>query len=179
MTRAQRVEVLQPDQRATAGVHEVGRPIELVRACRARPPRSTGRGAGGLGQPPGELEHPWAEVDADDLVGAEVPEGKRVAATGALQMDGAPAAAVEVADQLGLDAEQVRAARADQGDGLVEPALVSLGRLVPGASRLAACIARTSAASAGVAGLTMGVGSSCIDGACALDRRLVARRDSS
>ena len=32
----------------------------------------------------------------------------------------------------GLDTEQVRAARADQRDGLVEPALIALGGLVPG-----------------------------------------------
>ena len=47
-------------------------------------------------------------VDADDLVGAEVPERQRVAAAGALEVDRPPAAAVEIADELDLGAEQVR-----------------------------------------------------------------------
>ena len=90
-----------------------------------------GRRAGRLVRRACELEHPRAEVDADDLLGALVPERERVAAAGALEVDRPPAAAVEVADELDLDAEQVRAARPDQRDGLVEPALVALGRLVP------------------------------------------------
>ena len=80
----------------------------------------------------GELEHPRAEVDADDLVGALVPERQRVAAAGALEVDRPSAATVQVADQLRLDPEQVGPARPDQRDGLVEPALVSFGGLVPG-----------------------------------------------
>ena len=51
---------------------------------------------------------------------------------GALQVDGATAAAVEVADQLRLDTEEVGPAGPDQLDGFVEPALVALGGLVPG-----------------------------------------------
>ena len=54
----------------------------------------------------GELEHPRAEVDADDLVGAEVPERQRVAAAGALEVDRPPAPAVEVADELELAASR-------------------------------------------------------------------------
>ena len=39
---------------------------------------------------------------------------------------------MQVADELGLDPEQVRPAGPDERDGLVEPALVALGGLVPG-----------------------------------------------
>ena len=153
MTRRPRVEVLEPDQRRR-GRCTRGRPSHRARAaCRARPPRSTGPGAGGLGQPRGELEHARAEVDADDLVGAEVPERERVAAARALEVDRPPAAAVQVADQRGLDGEQVRATGPDQRDGLVEPALVALGGLVPGGP-VRPCMPRTSARSAGVAGRT-------------------------
>ena len=59
----------------------------------------------------GELEHARAEVDADDLVRALVPERERVATARALEVDRPPAAAVQVADELDLDAEQVRPAR--------------------------------------------------------------------
>jgi hypothetical protein len=47
-------------------------------------------------------------------------------------MDGAPAAAVQIADQRGLDREEVRPSAADQRDRLVEPALLPFGSLVPG-----------------------------------------------
>ena len=97
----------------SARTHVAGAPVASVRRC-------------------GQLQHPRAEVDADDLVGALVPERQRVAAAGALEVDRPAAAAVEVADELDLDAEQVRAARTDQRDRLVEPALVALGGLVPG-----------------------------------------------
>ena len=92
----------------------------------------SGRRAGRGGQPRGELEHPRAEVDADDLVRAEVPQRQRVAPAGALEVDRPPAAAVKVADEVVLDREQVRATGPDQRDRLVEPALVALGGLVPG-----------------------------------------------
>ena len=61
-----------------------------------------------------KLEHPRAEVHADDLVRAGIPERQRVAAAGALEVDRPPAAAVEVADQVLLDGKQVRAAGPDQ-----------------------------------------------------------------
>ena len=64
--------------------------------------------AGGLGQARGQVEHPRAEVDPDHLVGPEVPERQRVAPAGALEVDRAPAAAVQVADELDLGAEEVR-----------------------------------------------------------------------
>ena len=78
-----------------------------------------------------QLEHARAEVDADDLVGAEVPERERVATAGALQVDRPPAAPVQVADQLELRGQEVRATRRDELDRLGEPALVALGGLVP------------------------------------------------
>ena len=90
------------------------------------------RRPGRLRQPRREIEHARAEVDPDDFVGSQIPERQGVATTRALEVDRAPAPAVEVADELDLDAEQVDAARADQPDGFVEPALVSLRRLVPG-----------------------------------------------
>ena len=49
-----------------------------------------------------ELDHPRAEVHADDLVGAQVPERQAVPAAGALEVDRPPAAAVEIADELEL-----------------------------------------------------------------------------
>ena len=70
--------------------------------------------AGGRRQSRGELEHARAEVDADDLVGPEVPERQGVAAAGALEVDRPPAAAVQVADELHLGAEQVDATRSDE-----------------------------------------------------------------
>ena len=62
----------------------------------------------------------------------EVPERQRVPAAGALEVDRPAAAAVEVADELELGGEQVRAAAPDQLDRLGQPALVALGCLVPG-----------------------------------------------
>ena len=46
------------------------------------------------------IEHARAEIDPDHFLGAVVPERERVAASGALEMDGPVAAAVEVADRL-------------------------------------------------------------------------------
>ncbi len=76
-------------------------------------------------------EHARAEVDADDFLCPEIPEGQRVPAPGALEMDRPPATTVEVTDQLDFGTEEVDAARSDEGDGLVEPAFVALGGLVP------------------------------------------------
>ena len=87
--------------------------------------------AGGRRQSGGELQHPRTEVDADDLVRPEVPQGQGVAAAGALEVDRPPAAAMQVADELHLGAEQVDTTRSDERYGFVEPAFVALGRLVP------------------------------------------------
>ena len=69
------------------------------------------RGAGRRGQAPREVQHPRAEVDAHDLVRAEVPQRQRVAAAGALEVDRPAAPPAQVADQVLLDREEVRAAR--------------------------------------------------------------------
>ena len=106
-----------------------------------------------------ELEHARAEVDADDLVGAQVPERQRVATAGALQVDRAPAPSVQVADELELRREEVRPARRDQLDRLGEPALVALGGLVPGPA-VGGVHAADVGRSAGVAGRMCGLGSS-------------------
>ena len=90
------------------------------------------RCAGRLGQSSREGQHARAEIDADHLIGTLIPQRKRVATARALEVDRPAAAPVEVADQLGLDPEQVRPAGADQRDRLVEPRLVPFGCLVPG-----------------------------------------------
>ncbi len=56
-----------------------------------------------------ERQHPRTEVDADDLVGTGVPERERVASAGALQVDRPAASTMEIADQLELGWQQVRA----------------------------------------------------------------------
>ena len=119
-------------QRASARVEEIGGAVELVRRVQdvgQDPPR---RRACRVGQSRRKLQHPRAEVDADDLVRAEVPERERVATGGALEMDRPPASPVQVADQLDLCPEQVRATAPDLGDGVRQPAFVAFGRLVPG-----------------------------------------------
>ena len=75
--------------------------VEDVRQDPAR------RRPGRVAQARRQLEHPRAEVDADDLGGAKVPQRQRVATGGALEVDGPPAPAVQVSDQLHLGAEQV------------------------------------------------------------------------
>ena len=114
------IEVLEPDQRATTRVDEVARPVEVVRGVEHVGLDPARRGTGRVAQPLRELEHARAEVDADDLVGAEVPEGERVAPAGALKVDRPGASTVEVADQLDLRAEQVRPAARDERHRLIE-----------------------------------------------------------
>ncbi len=126
------VEVLEPDQRAATGVEQVGRAVELVGRLEDVGQDPAGRRTGGGAEPGGEIEHPRAEVDAHDLLRAEVPEREGVPAARALEVDRPPASAVEIADRLELRREQVRSAGPDELDRLVQPALVSLGGLVPG-----------------------------------------------
>ena len=81
---------------------------------------------------PSQVDHPWAQVNSNDLVGPKSPQRERVPATSALQVDRPPARPVEVAEQRRFFGEQVAAAVPDELDRLGQPALVALGRLVPG-----------------------------------------------
>ncbi len=126
------VEIVQPDERAAARVHEVGGSVELVRRVEDVGQDPARRRPRGGGQTRRQVEHPRAEVDADDLVRSQGPQRQRVATGGALEMDGSPAATMEVPDQLDLGTEQVRATAPDFGDGVRQPALVAFGRFVPG-----------------------------------------------
>ena len=109
-----------------------GRPCHPARPGRQRRRRGSSEPAR---RPPrtgaGELEHPRAEVDAHHLVRAQVPQRQRVSSARALQVDGAPAAAAQVADERLLDGKQVAPARPDQLDRLGQPALVAFRGLIP------------------------------------------------
>ena len=64
-------------------------------------------------QAPRELEHARAEIDADDLVRAQVPQRQRVPAAGALQVDRPPAPSVQVADELQLRRQEIGRRRSE------------------------------------------------------------------
>ncbi len=126
------VEIVEPQQRTAAGVEQVSGPVELMRRVEHVGQDPAGRRTGRLGQPGRQLQHPRAEIDADDLVGAQVPQRERVPTGRALEVDRPTAPAPQVADQLDLGPEQVRPAAPDLRDRVGQPALVPLGGLVPG-----------------------------------------------
>jgi hypothetical protein len=126
------IQVLDPGQRAASRVDEIGAAVERVRRREHVRLDPAGRGAGRVRETSREREHPRAEVDPDDLVGTQVPEREGVPPAGALEVDRPAAPAVEIADELDFDAEQVDPPAPDQSHGLLEPALVPLGRLLPG-----------------------------------------------
>jgi hypothetical protein len=116
--RGPRVEVLEPEERPAPRVHEVGAAIELVGRVEHIGEDPAGGRARGRRQALRQVDHPGAVVDPDHLRGPQVPQRERVAATGALEVDRAAAVPVQVADELDLNAEQVRPTRTDQGHGL-------------------------------------------------------------
>ena len=136
----------------------------------------------------GELEHPRAEVDADDLVGAEVPQRQRVAAAGALEVDRPAAAPAQVADEVVLDraAGSSRRARISSTASSNQPSYRSAASSQ--AARFAACIAADVRGLLGVAGRTCGFDGLVVHGPASLRaaghtkaaiHRTTAHRDQS
>jgi hypothetical protein len=123
--------VVHPAESSATGVHEIGGAVEFVWCVQdiASIPRR--RGLEGVGFSARDLDHAVADVHADDLVGAEIPEGQGVRSPRALEVDGSVAPLVEVFQVVELGADEVRASLTKEFNSLSEFALIVLRTLVP------------------------------------------------
>ena len=127
--RRPRVEVVQPDQRpghvyksavpsSSAGASMTSARIQRAGAPTASDRRPASSSIRGLKSMPTTSSAPGSTATT-------------CLVRPALQVDGAPAATAQVADERFLDGKQVAPARADQLDRLGQPALVAFRSLVP------------------------------------------------